>query len=320
VAIQFNPHKVSLGTLENMMELIARRVPNEGQETSITRQDVNRWNKFRDQLKQEKPADQSLREWIEQQDQGGWVPFQPGVLNRDGSVTMPERFERRPGDFVSLYDARPDPVFLEKAQLLIKFDSMLLAAAKSLEASLPKLVDLVRTEANDDYKLSNDEVEQIRSVIAAIEASTGSIADLMAYRQELAKELSKMDPQGHESSTPTDLMNQILNQVNELGNDYRYHSGWNPSHVLFHAKTLGNDEAAEFIGALKHCEASDDKKKAILKTMYENAGDRFAPLIINADGADNFTKYAAQLGMKDENGRPLQFETVADTRKSHPVG
>src|SRR5258706_8210582 len=103
---------------------------------------------------------------------------------------MPARLERRPGEFVALYDARPDPVFLGKAQLLIKFDSMLLAAAKSLETSLPKLVDLVRREANDDYKLSNDEVDQVKLVIGAIEASIGNIGDLMAYRQTLAKELA----------------------------------------------------------------------------------------------------------------------------------
>ncbi len=308
-----NPHVKSLQKLDTMMETISSRIDDQhggDDKTPINQGDVRQWNDFKKTLGQERTFIDTVRDAIEKQD-GRWIPFQPAILAADGTVSMPTEFRRGVGDMVALYDARPDPVFKEKAELLIKFDTMLLDASASLDASISKLVQLVRREANDDHALSTDEIAQVRIVMDGIQAGVESLDDVVAYRQALAKELANLDPT---SQTPKQILDDIVTMVNDRGNDYDYHSGWNPTFVLFHADRLANDEASEFIGALKATKTDDATRKAVLLVLYENAGDSIAPLIIAKNGADNFTAYAKSLGMS------LNFDRVADTQKVHPIG
>lgn len=311
-----NPHTNSLQKLDHMMETISTRIDSEhdGDEKSdITRGDVRQWKDFRKALGQEPTFVDAVRDAIEKQD-GRWIPFQPAILSADGTVSMPTAFRGGPGDIVALYDAHPDPVFKEKAELLIKFDTMLLDASANLDASISKLVQLVRREANDDHALSKDEIAQVTIVMEGVQAGVESLDDVVAYREALAKQLVDLDPN---STNPKDIVEEIIGMVNDPDNDFDVQGRTvEPGvyAVLYHADRLANDESAEFIGALKAKNIDDDMRRSVLQILYTNAGNTIAPLIIAKNGADNFTAYANSLGMS------LNFDEVADTRKIHPVG
>jgi hypothetical protein len=258
---------------------------------------------------------------IEKDDAGHRVPFQPSVMTTapDGSVSvaMPDsvRVGPGPGDVVALYDARPNPV-AEKAALLIKFDTMLANAAASLDKSLPNLIKLAQESITGVRTLTKEEVDGLLAVIDGIQAANENINNMMAYRNALAQELKAIQG-GAKVSAPTvdGLLESLLARVNDLGNDYNYHSGWNPSAVLYHAVTIGKDEAADFVKAMQATSVPLVKRQNVLQLFYKNAGDGFSPLILGKDGAKALTDYAQSVGLPN-----LDFSKVADHPKSHPLG
>ena len=188
MTVKFNPHGSAIAELQKLLNSVEDRLPRSGvgsEKTPITWRDVKQFKLFRADLADDKSAREQMEQWIkEQSGNGPWVPFQPAALNADGSVTIPETFRtgRSPGEIVALYAAPIDP----RVRLMVDYDTMLLKAATHLENDMPKLVSLVRKEANDDGALSRDEVNQIRVLIDAIAAATESLEPMMAFRQKLA--------------------------------------------------------------------------------------------------------------------------------------
>ena len=321
------PHAKSLQTLENMLDSAGKRIRTErdgDNKTSITSGDVKKWVKFNDQLTSEKSWDKTIEGWIEEQD-GKFIPFQPRALtvdpdSGDVSVAMPSGIRMAsgngPGEIVALYSVNIDPIFKQKAELLIKFDAMLLGAARSLEESLPELRQAVKDAANDDAAFDKGDLAALKTVIRGVERARKNMWQMLNYRQKLATELAKMDPNAPPAKKPVQkMLDDILGVVNDLPNDYKYHSGWNHEIVLFHALKIDDTEAQDFAVAVKAQQGiSDEQKKAIVQTFYDNAGSSFAPLILGGSGVNQMNGLAESLGMD------LDFNAVKDRQKSHPVG